>query len=98
MFLTKSKSSSAKSEVSLGDWNNLYVFSSEFINRIEKKQISGPVAARPMGDVDITSCDVICRGAGPTMDELKKLRRAASRTASFLGIRKNSNIERSIVC
>ncbi|KAI9505045.1 hypothetical protein BX070DRAFT_233206 [Coemansia spiralis] len=74
----------------------LYVNASEFINHVSKDQISGPVSARPMGAMDITACDVICRGI-PTAEELKLLRRCVRKTATALGIRANRNIEQSIL-
>ncbi|KAJ2878432.1 hypothetical protein FB639_003389 [Coemansia asiatica] len=91
MFFTKSKR--ANSDLSVD--STLYVNASEFINYINKDQISGPVAARPMGAMDITACDVICRGI-PSAAEIKLLRRYVRKTASALGIRANRNIEMSI--
>ncbi|KAJ2711144.1 hypothetical protein H4R19_003390 [Coemansia spiralis] len=74
---------------------SLYVNASEFINYVSKDQISGPVAARPMGAMDITACDVICRGI-PTAEELRLLRRRVRLTALALGTRANRSIEQSI--
>ncbi|KAJ1824767.1 hypothetical protein GGH91_005735 [Coemansia sp. RSA 2671] len=79
----------------LSGGGTLYVNASEFINYVQKDQISGPVAARPMGAMDITACDVICRGI-PSIQELKLLRRRVRQTAMALGIRANRNIEQSI--
>ncbi|KAJ1964074.1 hypothetical protein GGI12_001665, partial [Dipsacomyces acuminosporus] len=73
----------------------LYVNSSEFINHVDKHQISSPVSAQPMGLMDITACDVICRGI-PSQAELKLLRRHVRKTASLLGARVNNSIEQSI--
>ncbi|KAJ2779458.1 hypothetical protein H4R18_004009 [Coemansia javaensis] len=73
----------------------LYVSASEFVNYVSKDQISGPVSAQPMGPMDITACDVICRGI-PTAEELRLLRRRVRLTAMALGIRANRNIEQSI--
>ncbi|KAJ2468183.1 hypothetical protein GGI02_003780 [Coemansia sp. RSA 2322] len=92
MFFNK-KTKQPSSGMSSG--GTLYVNASEFINYVNKDQISGPVAARPMGAMDITACDVICRGI-PTLAELKLLRRRVRQTAAALGIRANRNIEQSI--
>ncbi|KAJ1669120.1 hypothetical protein GGF38_002498 [Coemansia sp. RSA 25] len=80
---------------SMSGGGTLYVNASEFINYVNKDQISGPVAARPMGAMDITACDVICRGI-PSIQELRLLRRRVRQTAMALGIRANRNIEQSI--
>lgn len=92
MFFKKTKR--ADSSLSLDD-SSLYVNASEFVNYVNKEQISGPVSARPMGAMDITACDVVCRGI-PTIEELRLLRRRVRQTASALGIRANRNIEQSI--
>ncbi|KAJ2799190.1 hypothetical protein H4R20_004535 [Coemansia guatemalensis] len=93
MFFKKSRKASSGE---LADHNSrLYVNASEFINYVSKDQISGPVSARPMGAMDITACDVICRGI-PTSDELRLLRRRVRQTATALGTRANRNIEHSI--
>ncbi|KAJ2613238.1 hypothetical protein H4S08_002322 [Coemansia sp. RSA 1365] len=92
MFFKKTR------KVATGSANHngcLYVNASEFINYVSKEQISGPVSARPMGAMDITACDVICRGV-PTSDELRLLRRRVRQTATALGTRANRNIEQSI--
>ncbi|KAJ2895674.1 hypothetical protein GGI21_005122, partial [Coemansia aciculifera] len=93
MFFSR-KPKQKPSRTMSGD-STLYVNASEFINYVNKDQISGPVAARPMGAMDVTACDVICRGI-PTMQELKLLRRRVRQTAMALGIRANRNIEQSI--
>ncbi|KAI9475180.1 hypothetical protein LPJ55_004117 [Coemansia sp. RSA 990] len=90
MFFKKTKKPSASTG------GSLYVSASEFINYVSKDQISGPVAARPMGAMDITACDVICRGV-PTSEELHLLRRRVRQTASALGTRANRSIEQSIL-
>ncbi|KAJ2771296.1 hypothetical protein IWQ56_001838 [Coemansia nantahalensis] len=74
----------------------LYVNASEFVNYVSKDQISGPVAARPMGAMDITACDVICSGI-PSAEELRLLRRRVRLTALALGTRANRCIEQSIM-
>ncbi|KAJ1899468.1 hypothetical protein LPJ66_002086 [Kickxella alabastrina] len=89
MFFSKSKYTGVSVD------STLYINASEFINVISKDQISSPVSARPMGAMDITACDVICRGI-PSASELKLLRRYVRKTASALGIRANRNIEQSI--
>ncbi|KAJ2786371.1 hypothetical protein GGI15_001579 [Coemansia interrupta] len=91
VFFGKSKRTNSSAAVD----STLYVNASEFINYIHKDQISGPVSARPMGAMDITACDVICRGI-PSPAEIKLLRRYVRKTATALGIRANRNIEMSI--
>ncbi|KAJ2502574.1 hypothetical protein GGH96_000978 [Coemansia sp. RSA 1972] len=91
MFFKKTK----KTATGASPKGSLYVSASEFINYVSKDQISGPVSAQPMGAMDITACDVICRGI-PTADELRLLRRRVRLTASVLGTRANRSIEQSI--
>ncbi|KAJ2161372.1 hypothetical protein GGF46_001550 [Coemansia sp. RSA 552] len=91
MFFKRMKKAVTGSDVN----GSLYVNASEFINYVTKEQISGPVSARPMGAMDITACDVICRGI-PTETELKLLRQRVRQTASALGTRANRSIEQSI--
>ncbi|KAJ1935686.1 hypothetical protein EC988_008409, partial [Linderina pennispora] len=89
MFFSKTraaKRTNSGSSTSSRGHGALYVNSSEFINYVEKSQISGPIAAQPMGAMDITACDVICRGV-PSSDEIKLLRRRVRQTASVLGAR-----------
>ncbi|KAJ2779457.1 hypothetical protein H4R18_004008 [Coemansia javaensis] len=67
----------------------IYMQASDFVHpdHVEKQSISEPVAAAPMGPVDVTACDGVRTGAVLSADEARRLRHHARQTAHALGAR-----------
>ncbi|ORX72159.1 hypothetical protein DL89DRAFT_109336 [Linderina pennispora] len=58
----------------------LFVHASDFVHNVAKGEISGPIAACPMGSIDVTANDYVFNGS-PSRRELKSLRRHIKETA-----------------
>ncbi|KAJ2723437.1 hypothetical protein GGI07_002639 [Coemansia sp. Benny D115] len=65
----------------------IYTMASDFIhpNEVDKNFISGPMSARPMGDIDITANDWILSSSAPSRQEMHILKKHAKETAHALG-------------
>ncbi|KAJ1816589.1 hypothetical protein LPJ56_002308 [Coemansia sp. RSA 2599] len=65
----------------------IYTQASDFVlpEEVRKQEISGPVTARPMGDVDLTANDWVLSSGAPSREELYRLKKHAKQTAHMLG-------------
>ncbi|KAJ1862605.1 hypothetical protein LPJ73_000714 [Coemansia sp. RSA 2703] len=65
----------------------IYTQASDFVlpEEVDKQMISGPVSARPMGDIDLTANDWVMSNGSPSHKELHLLKKHARQTAHALG-------------
>ncbi|KAJ2786370.1 hypothetical protein GGI15_001578 [Coemansia interrupta] len=65
----------------------IYTQASDFVlpEEVDKQMISGPVSARPMGDIDLTANDWVMSSGSPSHKELHLLKKHAKQTAHVLG-------------
>ncbi|KAJ1642108.1 hypothetical protein LPJ64_006017 [Coemansia asiatica] len=79
---------SGYSSASAGKGNGvIYTQASDFVlpEEVRKQQISDPVSARPMGDLDLTANDWVLSSGAPSREELHLLKKHAKQTAHALG-------------
>ncbi|KAJ2244412.1 hypothetical protein GGI13_006231 [Coemansia sp. RSA 455] len=64
----------------------IYTQASDFVHpgEIDKEEISRPMSAKPMGDVDVTANDWVYTGGAPSHDELRAIKKHTKQTAHVL--------------
>ncbi|KAJ1878973.1 hypothetical protein H4R99_005636 [Coemansia sp. RSA 1722] len=65
----------------------IYTQASDFVlpEEVRKQEISGPVSARPMGDLDLTANDWVMSSGAPSREELALIKKHVKQTAHVLG-------------
>ncbi|PIA19490.1 hypothetical protein COEREDRAFT_78836, partial [Coemansia reversa NRRL 1564] len=65
----------------------IYTMASDFVHpsQVDKDAISLPVAAKPMGEVDVTANDCVYSNSSPSLKEMHDLEKHAKQTAHALG-------------
>ncbi|KAI7834286.1 hypothetical protein BX661DRAFT_176921 [Kickxella alabastrina] len=65
----------------------IYTLASDFVhpNMVDKHDITGPLSAKPMGDIDLTANDWVVRNGTPSREDIHLIKKHAKQTAHALG-------------